>query len=70
MTTSTDNVKTPRTLDREGRRHKVTAAFEAIGPLYTAALAADTEAAWEAFEFHAAILHRQGRLLAGKSKGG
>lgn len=31
---------------------------------------ARTLAAWEAVESHGAIVHRQSRLLAGKSKGG
>ena len=57
-------------LDRPGRRAKVAAAWEAIAPLYAKAMKADTEEAWAEFEFQAAILHRQGRLLAGKSKGG
>lgn len=57
-------------LDRKARAEKVAAAMEAIGPLHAKAAKEDTEAAWAEFEFQAAILHRQGRLLAGKTKGG
>lgn len=57
-------------VDREARRAKVAAAMKAIKPLYAEALKSDTEEAWAAFEVQAATLHRQSRLLAGKSKGG
>lgn len=61
------------------RAAAVTAATKELGPLVTAAVyalnnygASDprTIAAWEAVEKHGATVHRQARLLAGKSKGG
>jgi hypothetical protein len=57
-------------LDREARRAKVAAALEALRPAYAEAVKTDTEAAWEAVELQAATVHRQARLLAGKSRGG
>lgn len=63
---STEKPKT----SREARRDKVKAAWKEARGLYAEAMASDTEAAWEAFELQAAVLHRQSRLLAGKARGG
>lgn len=66
-------------MDRTDRRIKTAAAVEQLPELLRAALTAEqnggpddpaTLAAWEAVEKAGATVHRQSRLLAGKSKGG
>lgn len=61
------------------RAEQVRKASDALAPALTAALAAQSDPnvsaaeqreLWEAVETHGATIHRQSRLLAGKSKGG
>jgi hypothetical protein len=69
----------PRTKTRSSRADDVQAAVASLPTLIATAVATEaklgaddptTLAAWEAVEVAGAIVHRQGRLLAGKSKGG
>jgi hypothetical protein len=55
---------------RERQRAKVAAAMKELRPLLKAAQASDAELDWAAVEEHAAVIHRQSRLLAGKPRGG
>jgi hypothetical protein len=68
------NVKTP-----QSRRAAVAAAVAQLGELTQLAISsselfgddhADTLAAWDAVEVQGGIVHRQSRLLAGKTRGG
>lgn len=61
------------------RARNVAAAADALAPALIAATAAMSDpdaspaeriALWEIVEAHGATIHRQSRLLAGKSKGG
>jgi hypothetical protein len=67
------------TFTPERRASKVTDAAAKLAPALTAALAAMADpaataderlAAWESVEIHGATIHRQARILAGKSRGG
>ena len=55
---------------RSRQRAKVADAMKNLRPLLKVAMASDHEADWEAVELQAATIHRQSRLLAGKSRGG
>jgi len=56
---------------RDDRAAEVKAAATALRKALTAALASpDDLALWGEVERHGATIHRQSRLLAGKSKGG
>ena len=58
-------------MERKERAEKVRAAAKALGPAIRWAMAdPENEALWEEVEKLGAIVHRQSRLLAGKSKGG
>ena len=66
-------------MTRDERGQKVAEAIAALPELYRAAVTLETAAqhrptdylaAWEAVEKAGATVHRQARLLAGKSKGG
>jgi len=61
-------------MTRDDRIRKVTEAHRALAGLLKAAKAAegtpDDLAAWAAVEVQGATIHRQSRLLAGKTKGG
>lgn len=58
-------------LTRAERMAKVADAVKALRPALKAAMADPAnESLWEEVEKHGATVHRQGRLLAGKSKGG
>lgn len=57
-------------LDRQARREKIAKAQKELRPLLKQAMMSDSEADWEAVETQAATIHRQSRLLAGKTRGG
>jgi hypothetical protein len=60
-----------RSKTRAQRAAEVEAAATALRDALAAALASpDDESLWSVVETHGAVIHRQSRLLAGKSKGG